>query len=257
MKIAVFDTETTSLNKPFCYNIGYVIVDTEDYTDSNEWKILVEREFVIEQVWHNLPLFSTAYYAEKRPLYISAMRAKTAQMVKFGYATQQMIRDFKVHNVEIAFAYNSDFDERVFNFNCDWFKVINPFDDIPIHDIRAYFMELVENDNEFFQFCEDNERFTESGNYSTTAETAYQYFTGDCGFEEDHTALSDSYIETYILECCSNADIDITKEKKAKKSIEREQEKTLTFIDKTSNTTSYYKCKKITYYKKSNKLVIK
>ena len=250
MKIAIFDTETTSLNKPFCYNVGYVIVDTED------WKTLVARDYVIEQVWHNLPLFSTAYYAEKRPLYISAMRSKKTQMVKFGYATQQMIRDFKFYNVEIAYAYNSDFDERVFNFNCDWFKVINPFDDIPVHDIRAYFMELVKDNDDFKDFCKDNERFTESGNYSTTAEVAYQYFTSDIDFEEEHTALSDSYIEKFILENCSYQ-IDITEKKKAKKSLEREQEKILTFVNKIDDSTSYYKCKKITYYKKNNKIVIK
>lgn len=259
MKIAIFDTETTSLDKPFCYNIGYVIVDTDE-TKTGEWNYLVEREFVIEQVWHNLPLFSTAYYAEKRPLYISAMRAKRAQMVKFGYATQQMIRDFKQYEVEIAFAYNSSFDERVFNFNCDWFKVINPFDDIPVHDIRAYFIKYITNEGaDFFDFCERHERFTESGNYSTTAETAFQFFSGISDFEEDHTALSDSYIETYILECCYNAGIDITKELKAPKSVPREQEKHFTLVIKEgeNNMTYGYKCKKITYYKKKNMVVLR
>ena len=54
MKICVFDTETTSLDKPFCYNIGYVIIDSES------WATLCRRSYVVEQVWHNLPLFSSA-----------------------------------------------------------------------------------------------------------------------------------------------------------------------------------------------------
>ena len=29
MNIMVFDTETVSVNKPFCYNIGYVIYNTD------------------------------------------------------------------------------------------------------------------------------------------------------------------------------------------------------------------------------------
>ena len=72
----VFDTETTSLEKPFCYNIGYVI--------ANENEILVKKSFVVEQIWHNLPLFNTAYYAEKRPLYVSAMKARKTVLDKFG-----------------------------------------------------------------------------------------------------------------------------------------------------------------------------
>ena len=29
MNILVFDTETISVDKPFCYNIGYAIYDTD------------------------------------------------------------------------------------------------------------------------------------------------------------------------------------------------------------------------------------
>ena len=73
MYICVFDSETTSLEKPFCYNIGYVIVNTEDFS------IALRRSYVVEQIWHNLPLFSSAYYADKRELYVSAMRARASK----------------------------------------------------------------------------------------------------------------------------------------------------------------------------------
>ena len=148
MKICVFDTETTSLEKPFCYNVGYVIIDTDS------WSTLARRSYVVEQVWHNLPLFSSAYYADKRPLYVAAMRARTTIMDKFGYICQQMIRDFKNHEVEIAFAYNSAFDEKVFNFNCDWYKCNNPFDTIPVKDIRAYVHQFLINE-EYKAFCDE------------------------------------------------------------------------------------------------------
>ena len=105
MFITVFDTETTSLDKPFCYNIGYVIVNTLD------WSVVLERSFVVEQIWHNLPLFSTAYYASKREIYVAEMRARKTIMDKFGYICQQMIRDFRQYNVERAFAYNSSLSE--------------------------------------------------------------------------------------------------------------------------------------------------
>ena len=128
--IMVFDTETTSLDKPYCYNIGYAIYNSNGIA-------IVKRDFIVEQIWHNLPLFSTAYYAEKRESYIKAMKSRKTIMDKFGYITQQMTRDIKSYNVIAAFAFNSPFDDRVFNFNCDYFKCINPFDNIPIIDIRG------------------------------------------------------------------------------------------------------------------------
>ena len=231
MKICVFDTETTSLDKPFCYNIGYVIIDSQD------WSTLCRRSYVVEQVWHNLPLFSSAYYADKRPLYVSAMRARTTIMDKFGYICQQMIRDFKNYEVEIAFAYNSSFDEKVFNFNCDWYKCNNPFDNIPVKDIRGYVHQFLVKDG-FKKFCDKNSYYTESGNYSTTAETVYRYIFNDTDFIEAHTALNDSEIEAEILKACISAGASLKEEYKTFRSIEKTEEKTLHI--KTAEQTDYY-----------------
>jgi hypothetical protein len=194
MSYCVFDTETTSLDKPFCYNIGYIIYDGE--------RVLVRREFITEQIWHNLELFSTAYYAEKRQFYVSQMRGRNITMDKFGYITQQMIRDFKQYGVTSAYAFNSSFDDRVFSFNCDWFKVINPFDNIPIYDIRGYAHNFICNKKNYLRWCEKNEKFTEGGNYSTTAESVYAFLIDNPDYKESHTALDDSTIEhDILLEC--------------------------------------------------------
>lgn len=214
----VFDTETTSIDKPFCYNIGYII--------ANENETLVRKSFVVEQIWHNLPLFNTAYYAEKRPLYISAMKARKTVLDKFGYICREMARDIKQYNVKFAFAYNSPFDEKVFNFNCDWFKCLNPFDTVIIKDIRAFAHKYIVNED-YMQFCELNEQFTDSGNYSTTAETMFRYIASDIDFIEDHTALSDSIIELEILRKCLRAGASLDESLVAKRSIERRVEKTL------------------------------
>lgn len=196
MVVMVFDTETTSLDKPFCYNVGYVLWDSES------GEIVKEREYVIEQVWSNLPLFQSAYYAEKRPLYVKDMRARKTKLEKWGYVCQQMIRDIKSYEVVCAYAYNSPFDEKVFDYNCEWFKTQNPFDTIPIHDIKGLANTFITNTDDYKDFCEEHKRFTDSGNYSATAETVYQYILQDIDFVEDHTALSDSKIETSILIDC-------------------------------------------------------
>lgn len=224
MNIVVFDTETTSLEKPFVYNIGYTIINT----DTKE--CLARKEFVVEQVWTNKELFCSAYYANKRPLYVSRMRGRAIRMEKFGYITQEMIRDFKAYEIEQAYAYNSDFDEKVFEFNCEWFKCINPFELVNIFDIRGYAHEFICNEGDFQTFCEEHGYLTDSGNYSTTAETLFRFVSGNTEFDEEHTALADSEIEGEILFDCVNRGAVLGTEYKAKRSIERNVEKTLTIV---------------------------
>lgn len=231
MNILIFDTETTSLDKPFCYNIGYVVATTTGET-------LVQRDYVVEQAWHNLPLFSSAYYAEKRPLYVARMRARQTVMDKFGYICQQIARDIKTFGIEHAYAYNSGFDERVFEFNCDWYKCINPFETITVHDIRGYVHNFIVNDN-FKKWCDENNAYTDTGNYSTTAETIYRYLSGDTTFEEEHTALSDSVIEYEILGACINNGANIKTDYQVFRSIENTRERTLTITTRENETFSF------------------
>lgn len=236
MNIVVFDTETTSLQKPFVYNIGYKVVNTETK------ETLLRKEFVVTQIWDNKELFSSAYYADKRQVYVNRMRARLIIKEKFGYIMQEMIRDFKAYEIQQAYAYNSDFDESVFSFNADWFKCMNPFETVEVFDIRGYVHEFIADTEEFQNFCEENQQFTEKGNYSTTAETLFRYIAKDIDFTEEHTALADSEIETEILFACIKLGGEFGKHYKTKQSIERNVEKILTIIqDGNEYSFSYRK----------------
>lgn len=239
MYIVVFDTETTNLEKPFCYNIGYAIYNT----DTQE--CVLKKEFIVEQVWHNPMLFSTAYYVEKRPIYVSRMRARKITMDKFGYIAQEMIRDFNAFDVKYAYAYNSPFDEKVFNFNTEWFKCNNPFDNIPIFDIRGCVHNKIAFTEDFQKFCEENNLFTESGNYSTTAETLFRYIDNDISFDEEHTALADTEIEAKILFECIKRGCSYGKEYKVYQSIPRKIARLLTVVDIDGKENKYTYTKRI------------
>lgn len=196
MYCMVFDTETTGLDKPFCYDVGYVILDMDNYS------IVKSCHYIVEQHWHNLPLFSTAYYNQKRPLYVSLMRAKKAVLDKWGYIMRAMHRDIVQYKITDAYAYNSDFDDKVFTFNCDWFKCNNPLETVAIHDIWGYASEFITNKPEYRAFCEAHACFTDSGNYRGNAETVFQYITNNPEFIEAHMGLHDAKIESDILIYC-------------------------------------------------------
>lgn len=218
MNIMIFDTETTSIDRPFCYDIGYIILDV----DSDE--VICSRHFIIEQVWHNLPLFNSAYYADKRPEYVSLMRARRAQLVKWGAATQQMVRDIKAFDITDAYAYNSKFDDNVFAYNCDWFKTLNPFDNIAIHDIWGYASEYITGTEDYRAFCEEHELFTQTGNYSGSAENVYRFIMTDPEFVEKHMGLYDSQIEARILMYCLTMGAALHTDYKVQTILKRPQE---------------------------------
>ena len=251
MNIVVFDTETTNLDKPFCYNIGYAICKTD------RQECLLTKDFVVEQIWHNKPLFETAYYAEKRPIYVNRMKARKVIMDKFGYITQEMIRDFKAFEVTQAYAYNSPFDDKVFQWNCDWFKCNNPFDNIPIFDIRGYVHSKIAFTDEYKKFAEENQLFTENGNYSTTAEALFKYIDKNIAFEEEHTALADSVIEAKILFECVHRGCEYGKEYKIYRTIPRKIERELTIIYGENKKEYVFKYNKRTNRDGGNRIYLK
>jgi hypothetical protein len=105
-------------------------------------------------------------------------------------------------------------------------------------------------------WCEEHEAFSDSGNYSTTAENVYRYISGYNDFVEEHTALADSEIETEILLTALENGAEINTDYKAKRSIERK--KTLTFTVKWNGQEIFSEeCESVRYMKKNNCVLLK
>lgn len=232
MNFVVFDTETISIHKPFCYDIGYIIANEKG-------EQLKKENYIVAEIWNNVPLFSTAYYTEKRPKYEDLFIAKKLKKHRFEKICEYMSKDFEGYEVQYAFAYNSNFDKKVFDFNCVWFHTLNPFEGIQIKDIRGYAHNFICK-GDYIDFCEEHELFTEAGNYSTTAEAVYRYIMNDEDFEEAHMALNDSEIELSILQYCLDYNLNCTldSEYPTKISIPRKIEKKLHI--RTAEQTDFY-----------------
>lgn len=197
MNRIIFDTETISLNKRFIYNIGYVITD-------GDGKVLLERDMVIRQVYDNKPLFATSYYADKRPLYTKYMKGRRTKKVSWGEACRIMCKDIKDYDVADGYAYNSDFDEQAFYFtHCFFGNKRRPLDGIKVHDIMDYIKVITETED-YKSFCKKHGLITKHATprAKQTAESVYAYLTNNGEYEEEHTALADSRIESFILTKC-------------------------------------------------------
>ena len=214
---ALMDTETAgSMAKPFCYDCSYIIFNGETFQP------IIEKAYVIEQAWHNAMLFESAYYAEKRPLYVSAMRGHKAQLVKWGQAMRAMARDFEKYNVKTVYAYNSSFDDRVIRFNCDWYHTKNPLDNIPVRDVWGYASQFITNTEDYTQLCDEAQRYTdEAKNYSSSAESVYAYITNNPDYSEWHIGIEDARIEWEILRYCLEEGAKLDKDYEVVKTLER------------------------------------
>jgi hypothetical protein len=110
---------------------------------------------------------------------------------------------------------------------------------------------------EYQAFCETNKLFTESGNYSTSAETLFRYITQNLEFEEEHTALADSLIEFEILRTCLveyGADINGTYKRYS--SIPRNIPRELKIVDTCGKEHTFEYVKK-RCYQDGNKIILK
>lgn len=252
--ILIFDTETIGLEKTFCYDLGYVIADTKG-------NILKEQSFIIEQIWSNKPLFETAYYSTKKQLYIGKLRSRQSQLIKWGFACAKLINDIKQYNVKYAYAYNSNFDIRVFDFTCDWFKTRNPLDYVQTFDIWGYTSALIQQGlaQDYVAFVAENGFITDSGNIQNNADTWGKFLLDDVEWVEEHTGLADAKIEKDILIECVKRSLEWHTEYKPNRQISGKEfipYKTLTLVDK-DKICHYFEYKSLTHYKSRDKIILK
>lgn len=178
------------------YDFGYQIVD-------NQFRVVCSRRFLIGEVFNDVELMASAYYAHKLPLYYKDLAEGEVTCVKFIDAYKQFASDCKQFNVKQAWAYNAAFDRDALNATIEaisngfkkWFM---PYG-IKWKCIQTLCASTILKRPTYYKFALANGLISEAGNLRTTAEAAYQYMTKDPSFIESHTALDDVIIERQLL----------------------------------------------------------
>ena len=110
--------------------------------------------------------------------------------------------DVDAFGVNVLAAYNLGFDRRVMRQTNERFGLGPILPAMDMLDIWQFACETKLSQARYKEIARELGWVSAAGNIRTGAEYAYRFCSGDFGFIEDHTALSDAVIETEIMAAC-------------------------------------------------------
>lgn len=235
MKVIVFDTETMGRISQTLLNVGYKIIDID--TETGCVKTLLNKDYLNSTLYKNKFAMENDLFVGtgKKSMYDTLVKNKGINS-KYGLKKilELMTKDVQKYNVEFAYAYNSNFDIDKISRACEQYGLPYVFNDIKVFDLWAYARKHICDTTEYLTYAKDNSLLTDKGFISTSVESVCKFLYDNLDFVEDHTALSDTQHETYILSECIKRGCDITKSVKYKRFFK--VEKTETEEDTTSSS---------------------
>lgn len=197
MRVIVFDTETVSVEKRAIYDLAFLVYDTE------KKQKLYEINFIIEEVYDNKPLFESAYYGNKRPIYEHLLSSGKAIKTKWIYALRHFYHIARLYKVDYITAYNLQFDKGAIEDTTQKFNqqyhVFNHFMKLTkVACLWKNAANTIMQAETFKEYIEDNQFYTPKGYRQGTVEIVYNYLHSDDRVQS-HTAIDDINQELDIL----------------------------------------------------------
>lgn len=247
-KFAIVDCETASLPKskeyeseeqrkkvsiakPLIYDLGWTIIDENG-------NILKKVNFLIAEIFSVPSIFDTAYYKDKRTLYLEKLQKNEIVLAPWSVASAELEKDLQT--VDCVGGSNSMFDfKKAIPFTelyisklyspdfhkwleeqhriCDWIaeggkpkadktkdleKAIFRYRGkvYDLFDVWGLACKHLINCDEYKMMCLENGWKTQSGVYFiTNAEKIFAFLTQNTEFCESHTAIDDCLIESVIF----------------------------------------------------------
>ena len=225
------EKQKIAIAKPLVYDIGWVIIDRQG-------NIIKRVNYLVQETFFVPNVFNTAYYKEKRPIYMELLANKEISAKCWNDIIDELEIDLSA--CDLVTAYNACFDfkkaipftERYIYhlYRSDYntwedgqrkhcnrlIKGAKDDDDknpeyltpvfklrkkeYPMCDLWGLACDRLINIDKYRNYCLENDLLTASAIYfKTSAETSFQYLMNNYDFIEDHTALSDAIIESQIL----------------------------------------------------------
>jgi len=195
--ILTLDTETADLTGNV-YDIAFVVHEKNG-------TILETYNALVDEIFTDAKKMMGAYYASKLFTHYSKMLADSRiGFASWGEIVAQIQRAIGEHGVTTIAAYNLGFDRRVMRNThkaLGYDGAICP-SGLQQLDIWQFACETKLSQATYKKLALDTGWVYSAGNIKTGAEYAYRFCSGDFGFIEDHTALSDALIEVEILAAC-------------------------------------------------------
>ena len=199
-RFIVVDTETTnSIDDPLCYDVGFAVVDMFGNVYENY-------SFVVADIFLDKELMSYAYFADKIPQYWEDIKKGKRELKTFFNIKKAFADCVKRNNVKIILAHNARFDYRSLNLTQRYltsskYRYFFPFG-VEIWDTLKMSRMVLNDVDEYGEFCYSNNYLTKRLCKRFTAEIIYRFITGNIDFEESHTGLEDVLIEKEIFVYC-------------------------------------------------------
>jgi DNA polymerase III epsilon subunit-like protein len=192
----ILDTETCDLQGNV-YDVGYTIANKNG-------DIVIERNYLVSEIFTDADKMIGAFYAKKLfTHYAPMLDVGEIRLNPWIDIVAQMKSDIIEYGVNIMAAYNLGFDRRVMRQTNDLLGDGFPIcPDLKQLDIWQFACETKLSQKQYATIARQNGWLSPKGNIKTGAEFAYRFVSGEFGFVEDHTALSDARIETKILAEC-------------------------------------------------------
>lgn len=190
----VYDVETVGpFNAPLVYDIGGAYLTPDGRVEH-------EFHFCIKEVFSNLKLMATAYYAENFGTYLQSIRSGDIRLVPFSTATY-IINDLaKLHDVQAQAAYNLTFDKRAMEHTAEALTGNPKWLERDLKEICIMCAACdVLYDKLYCQLARARGWVTPKGNIKTTAECGYRFVSGNYDFQEAHMGLNDVQAEIEIF----------------------------------------------------------